>query len=94
MMEQVELIEKRLLLELKHILVVELLGKLLKQETLLHQQDKVFLLIQLLQQLQLHCLQEQLEMKFQLLIMQEQRIATILQLLPMVQKKFTHQQTT
>ena len=66
MMEQVERIEKRLLLDLKPILVVGLLGKPLKQETLPHPQDRVFLLIQLLQQLQLRFPQEQLEMKFQL----------------------------
>jgi len=63
MMEQVELIEKRLLLELKPILVVELLGKPLKQELLQLLQEKDILLTQLHQHLQQHFLQEQLEMK-------------------------------
>ena len=51
MMEQVELIEKRLLLDLKHILAVELLGKLLKLLTLQQQQDKVYFVIQQVQRL-------------------------------------------
>jgi len=51
MMEQVELIEKLLLQELKLMLVVELLGKQLKHQTLQHQLVKVFFVILLVQHL-------------------------------------------
>ena len=92
-MEQVELIEKLQHPELKHTMGEARLGKQLRQEILQHQQDKVYLLIQHQQQLQLLYQQELLEMKYLLLITLEHLILMHVQWQLMAQKKYLDLQT-